>query len=277
MRNGKKTPHPGIRRDGRNHYRVRVTMRDPKTGRQREKEQRVQGTIADAVRVREELRDDLRAASLKGPGAHVVKRPPTSETLSDYAKRWLVHLHRTGRNRRHVIEGKVSILERFILPHLGDYDVHDVGRADLGAWIEWLGTLRTNEQPYAKETLAGAWRVVRTMFRDALMLADLERDPTEGVRFRVKGAEPKAKAVLTQDELVRVLAGTDHESPDIRAMIWVGFTTGMRFGELSALLWHDVDQEHGLIHVRRSQVKGNVGPTKTNSTRSVPLHSVVAA
>jgi hypothetical protein len=163
-------------------------MRDPKTGRQREKEQRVQGTIADAVRVREELRDELRAESLAEPGAHVVKRPPTSETLSDYAKRWLVHLHRTGRNRRHVIEGKVSILERFILPYFGDFDVHDVGRADLGAWMEWLGTLRTNDQPYAKETLAGAWRVVRTMFRDALMLADLERDPTEGVRFRVKGA-----------------------------------------------------------------------------------------
>ena len=59
-------------------------------------------------------------------------------------------------------------------------------------------------------------------------------------------------------------------------MIWVGFTTGMRFGELSALQWSDIDFARGLIHVRKSQVHGVVGPTKTRSRRTVPLHPVVA-
>jgi len=81
--------------------------------------------------------------------------------------------------------------------------------------------------------------------------------------------------VLTQEELALILDGTKHESPDVRAMIWVGFTTGMRFGEISALEWSDIDLEQGQIHVRKSQVAGNVGPTKTRSYRIVPLHPMV--
>jgi integrase len=71
------------------------------------------------------------------------------------------------------------------------------------------------------------------------------------------------------------LNATKHESPDVAVMIWVGFTTGMRFGELSAPTRDDVDFESGVIHVRRSQVYGVVGPTKTNSMRLVPLHPMV--
>jgi integrase len=59
-------------------------------------------------------------------------------------------------------------------------------------------------------------------------------------------------------------------------MIWVGFSTGMRFGELSALLWSDVDFDKKCIHVRKSQVNGLVGPTKTRGYRTVPLHPLVA-
>jgi integrase len=188
-----------------------------------------------------------------------------------------VHLAKTGRNRKHVLLGKADILERFILPFMGDMRVDDVERAHLVAWMESLSELRTDQgKPYAKATLAGAWRTIRTLFRDALVLCDLERDPTMGVRFHVKGPGPKPKDVLTQAELLRLLEGAEHEKPDVRAVLWVGFTTGMRFGELSALTWEDVDFARGFIHVRRSQVNGNVGPTKTETARTVPLHPTVA-
>ena len=170
------------------------------------------------------------------------------------------------------------MLNRFVLPTLGQLEMKKVTRLDLVTWMESLGELRNEGKggrPYAQKTLAGVWAALRTMLKDALVLCDLEKDPTVGIRFHVRGTEPVHKDVLTGDELAGVLRGTIHESPDIRAMIWLGFTTGMRFGELSALQWSDIDFDRGLIHVRKSQVGGVVGPTKTRSHRSVPLHPVV--
>lgn len=42
-----------------------------------------------------------------------------------------------------------------------------------------------------------------------------------------------------------------------------------------SVTWDDLDEKRGLIRVRRSRVNGNVGPTKANTARSVPLHPTV--
>lgn len=281
-RDTKKTPHPGIRRDGTK-FTIRVAMRDPMTRRHREKERLIEGTIHDAIKARQELRDNLsREMEAEQLGSIAVERPPTNETVIEFSKRWLAHLHKTGRNRPHVLAHHVNILANFVLPSLGAMNVHEIQRGDVARWMAQLGELRHGDgKPYARDTLLSVWGTLRTMLRDALVLADLDKDPTDGVRFTAKGVPRKDKDVLTQTELARLLEQTKHESPDVAVMIWVGFTTGMRFGELSALTWDDVqfpeEGESGVIHVRRSQVYGVVGPTKTNSKRSVPLHPMVAS
>ena len=45
----------------------------------------------------------------------------------------------------------------------------------------------------------------------------------------------------------------------------------MRFGELTALQWRDIDEREGKITIERAQWKGVVDSTKTNIVRSVPL------
>ena len=65
------------------------------------------------------------------------------------------------------------------------------------------------------------------------MLADLETDPTEGLRFRAKGEAVRPRDVLTREELGAFLKAAEAEPDDIQAMFWLGFTTGVRFGELS--------------------------------------------
>ncbi len=48
--------------------------------------------------------------------------------------------------------------------------------------------------------------------------------------------------------------------------------TGMRSGELQALLWSDVDFENNYISVNKSwSSKNGLGPTKNSLTRSVPI------
>lgn len=275
-RHGKKTAHPGIRRMSTTSFLVRVTMTDPKERRQREKERLVEGELTHAIRAREDLREELRREMEEETKRSSALTQAAKETLSAYSQRWVEHLAKTGRNRVHVLETKVHMLNRFVLPTLGHLEVRKITRMDIVTWMENLADLRNDDKPYAQRTFAGAWGTLRTMLKDALVLCDLDKDPTVGIRFHVRGNEPAHKDVLTEEELAGVLAQTVHESPDIRAMIWLGFTTGMRFGELSALEWSDIDFERGLIHVRKSQVAGNVGPTKTRAHRSVPLHPTVA-
>jgi integrase len=55
------------------------------------------------------------------------------------------------------------------------------------------------------------------------------------------------------------------------AMVFVQFATARRFGEVSALQWEDVDEERGVIKIRRAQWHGIVSTTKTNQVVRVPL------
>jgi len=51
----------------------------------------------------------------------------------------------------------------------------------------------------------------------------------------------------------------------------LGFTTGARFGELTALTWDDLDLEARTVHYTKGHYYGHVGTTKTNRYCKVPL------
>lgn len=50
----------------------------------------------------------------------------------------------------------------------------------------------------------------------------------------------------------------------------------MRFGELAALRWSDIDWQRDLIHVRRALARGLIEEPKSGKVRSVPLVPDVA-
>lgn len=89
-----------------------------------------------------------------------------------------------------------------------------------------------------------------------------------GIRFTISTRrETKEKPALTQEELHRLIKATEHESADVRTMIIVGMLTGLRFCELSALHWDDIDLDAGTLRIQRSQQGGVIGPPKTKVTR----------
>lgn len=63
-----------------------------------------------------------------------------------------------------------------------------------------------------------------------------------------------------------------------RALYLTAAMTGLRQGELVALRWQDVDWSAGVVRVRRSFSRGQLGtPKSRRSSRSVPLADRVAA
>ncbi len=279
MERGNKTSHRGITRLNKQEMVVRVRVVGP-AGQRKEAERRVQATtVSEAQKYQEQLRQELLAQLDADTGmSNVSSSPVLTETLTDYAGRWVKHLQATGRCRPHVLQTRLEVLERFILPSLGHLLLVEIRPQHLAAWMEWLGKRRTSAgAPYRAATLHTAWRVLRVMLRDGVLLAGLRQDPTVAVRFQIKGAPAKHQDVLTQQEVHALLGAAVDESPDVRAMLVLGFTTGMRFGELSALTWVDVDFDRRVIRVQRSQVRGYVGATKTGRVRVVPLAEAALA
>lgn len=185
------------------------------------------------------------------------------------------HTAATGKARKHVVEKREQHLRTFILPFIGDVELRELRRSHV---VNWMTNVATMRQPggklYSRHTLMSVWATLRAMLRRAVIMRDLERDPTLGVKFDIGNhvggelrPDRKPKEALTREELARLLEAAKTESPDVRAMIVVQASTGMRFCEVSALEWQDVDLEHARLRIERSQVEGMVGSPKTEATR----------
>ena len=57
----------------------------------------------------------------------------------------------------------------------------------------------------------------------------------------------------------------------LKELILLALRTGLRFGELVALDWSDVNFEQKMLTVRRASVKGIMGSTKSNKIRYIPI------
>ena len=97
-----------------------------------------------------------------------------------------------------------------------------------------------------------------------------------------KKAEPKRGNFLTRDELRDVLAHIETDAPHWYAAVLLDVFVGLRWGELSALRWSDIDEQRGVIRVERGNYEGMViDSTKTGddedpNAKVVPLLPEIA-
>lgn len=257
-----KTKYPGIYRIDRG-YRVRAYAKDPYTGKMKEVVKTLQGiTLQEALKVRIRLHQELLAP-----------QEPKSErlTLTAYAQRWLEEHAR--RDRFATLDTRVRTLESHVLPALGHVYLDELTPLMLKDWLTQMAQKRKPRGPrFAASTVNGWLRVLKAVMRSAIVDLDLARDPTLGVRALPDGGySDEGGNVLTAQEVTRFLSEAHTHFPEQYPMILIGLTTGMRFGELSALHWDDISFDQGVIVVRRSQVRGRVSPPKSGKLRRVPV------
>jgi integrase len=123
-----------------------------------------------------------------------------------------------------------------------------------------------------------AWRILRAIVNQAGIETRCARGLADGVRFSPRAGKPvKERASLTVEEIRRLLQAADTQPLDVRAMTYVLATSGMRFGELAALEWSDLDLAEGVVTVSKSAVVGQVNAPKTGLIRRIPLLPWVVA
>jgi integrase len=90
-------------------------------------------------------------------------------------------------------------------------------------------------------------------------------------KIRKLKAAPAAFDFLAFEEADRLLAAAAAHDPEWHAMILVALRTGMRYGELAELRWHDLDLDKGRVMVRRSVWRGHVTTPKGGREAVLPL------
>jgi integrase len=247
---------------GKNKWQVRVKRIEKRTGQQVNRKATVTGSKADARRVRDELRLDL--------GSTILKRPRTR--LREFAKSWLARRADDPQTKPSVIRKYGYDLGR-VLPVLGEIYLDSITPADVSSYIagrvQEVGIKGGN-------TVLNELRMLRTIAKDSVAEGYAETYWCDRVKPpQVRGYTRDNPNLLTAAQFKKII---DHVPPQWRGLVMFIATTGLRWGEASALHWEDVSLEAGEATIRVSNDRGKLVSVKTKSShRVVPVLPEVAA
>ncbi|MHA2062044.1 MAG: tyrosine-type recombinase/integrase, partial [Candidatus Sifarchaeia archaeon] len=140
-----------------------------------------------------------------------------------------------------------------ILPKVGNTPIKDIGYRD----IMKLTANLTCSGKRLKNVLVP----MREVFKYALRCGFIEKNPMDLIE-NPRVSKPDIRP-LSMEEIYLFL---ENVSLRYTNFFIVAFFTGMRFGEMSALKWKNVDFRHGVIKVRETRVRGEEGIPKTKKS-----------
>lgn len=163
------------------------------------------------------------------------------------------------------------IIEKHLLPTLGDFKVKDLRQLHLQMIISNLAKLDYASRTM-KEIKQTAVRIMRVAVDSDLIL----RNPFTGVV--IPGKEPNERQPLSPEQIKLVADTWRGHRMGCGAMIML--YAGLRKGELLALQWEDIDLDKRVIRVTKTLTtlknKSTVKPPKTKAgTRDVPIPNVL--
>ena len=150
-------------------------------------------------------------------------------------------------------------MNNLILPRFGNMPIDEVNYLDIRKFVSEL----TSSAKRKNNILVP----MRSVFKMAFLSGIIDQNPMERIK-NMKVAKPDIKP-LSMDEVNSFLA---HVSFRYKDFFIVAFFTGMRFGEMAALKWRNVDFQRQLIKIRETLVKGEEGSPKTKkSVRDIKM------
>jgi integrase len=155
-------------------------------------------------------------------------------------------------------------LNRYVMPVWETVDIQTLTQEEVRKLI--YEQLPEGVTPHTRKATL---KLVRKILQMAVDAQEIPINPCAGLTVK---APVNDQAVLNKTEVAKFLSEakvTNHYFYPV----WVtALMTGMRSGELNALLWSDVDFESKKIHVTKSwSSKNGVKPTKNERNRIVPI------
>lgn len=150
-------------------------------------------------------------------------------------------------------------MNRYVLPRFGNIPIKDIGYLDIRKFV--------SELTCSPKRINNVLVPMRSVLKMAFLSEIIDKNPMDRVK-NVKTGKPDIYP-LSMEEVRTFL---ENVSPRFRNFFVVAFFTGMRFGEMAALKWKNVDFRLGVIKVRETRVMEEEGRPKTKkSTRDIKM------
>jgi len=212
------------------------------------------------------LREYLRDVS-KGDR---IEQRATGATWSDACEEWLRWIEHDRKRKRSTVRDYRLTIEANLIPDLGgDRRLETIQARHVEGYRDAL----VAQGRLSPRTINKRLTIMHGVFGRAMKVWDLRANPAAGID-KVPERRSGDLDVFRPDEIRQLAAAAESEQD--AALYRTAAFTGLRFGELAALRWSDVDWHRHLIHVRRALARGAIEEPKSGKVRSVPMVPDVA-
>lgn len=233
--------------DGR--YKVAVTVGATPDGKPRRRT-KIFDKRSEAEACRRELLS-LRDAGKLGPASRT--------TLSEYLASWLRSSEADG-NRHTTIASYESVIRNHITPRLGYMQIERLTTRAVRDWLDALDAAGVGGR-----TRQYAFTILDAALADAVTIGDLTSNACDPIP-RPKHERAKVDPFSAEESKAILQVAETRWHP---AVYLLGFTAGMRQGEIFGLRPCDVDLEAGTVAIQQQLVESKGGlrihPPKTQS------------
>lgn len=228
---------------------------------ERYRERSPQNTVTAAREYEQFLRGEIaKMGSLKHLESQTQPETKAIPSFAEFAERWLREFMPANyrwseqRPRGYTIRAE-------LIPAFGRHCLDKVTSQHIETYK--LGLQRRG---LTKKTINNYLSILRKCFSTAVEWKLIDEVPT----FRLlRTKDPPPFTYLRPGETPRLLQAMPVGLWQNMALVAV--RTGLRYSELVALRWEDIDFDTKLICVQRAEVYGRVGPTKNERIRYVPM------
>lgn len=258
-------------------FQIRVSKRDPFSGKQVERTKALTGTfdLQEAIKEKEVLAKSLKEELSEGENNF---RDMSKASFEAYSKFYQKYRLDNGIAKKNVVALDQGVFDKFILPHIGKIKLSYLNKRGVHHLVECLrNQMNDFGCPYSRETYLRAYRVFRAAIRMAYKLGFITEDPTSLVSPKF----PYAKAVrekksLSKEDAAKLLKAAEEQGEKIYFMICILTILGLRLSELKALTWADLNFEENYISISKSHHKGVLNTsTKNGSAFNAPMIGLV--
>ena len=198
--------------------------------------------------------------------------PHTTPLFGNY----LLHFIETYKSKQcsATVVNRMRIVQKHVLPRLGNMPIHQIGTADIQVWFDELC-----EQGYSRETILKIKNIISPAFDSAIEDDFIRKNPVKSKRLTIntqKGGHHKA---IPPEKMMVVRNGIGLLPLRERRIVALLSYTGMRLEEVLGLRWEDLNCEEQTISIQRAVVHPKrhtpvIKPPKTQtSIRVIPLIS----
>lgn len=201
------------------------------------------------------------ALAEKGNLDHLLRPEKVTKptTYAEFAEKWM-RAYVAVNNKPSEQRAKRYIVKSGLIPIFGNKVLSEIKTADIEAY-----KAREQSNGISAKTINNRLTVLRKSLVTAIEWEELESLP----KFRLLKTQPFKFRHLRESDVQSIINSC--KTRNERAMVLIAVRTGIRFSELCALEWGDIDGELRLLSVRRSVVHKHVGTPKNGRVRYVPL------